>query len=480
MTVDADMHESPLQLLAGLRLEDGRPWGTAATPLQLADATAVLDLEGPRRHWLGRSKGYSKTSDVAGLALAVLLTQAPAGAEAYGAAGDRDQAALLLRSIRGYVDRTPGLAGKVLVESRRVSVPDRGTDLIVLPADSAGSHGLRPFWLVIDELANWVDDDQHRDFLDSLLAGLPKVARSRAVIMTTAGSPSHFSWPLYRTAGSDPAWRLSDVRGPAPWMSPAEVDGERRRLSNRPAVFERLFGNVWSGAVGQLVTPELVAAAAVLDGPQPWTPGRFYFGGIDLGLTHDRTAVAVVHAERVDGSMVRRFVLDRMEVRSGSKGHEVDLMAVENMVAALSREYRSPMFRLDPWQGELLAQRLRVRGVRVEKRAYSLKLFDQVATALYGLLREGLLCLPRDDLDLLEEFRQVRMRETSTPGRFRVDTDSGRRHDDMVMAVGYAVSLAMDVGGVAGRVESPQAAAAGRRALASMRPLTAGIAGMGF
>jgi len=62
---------------------------------------------------------------------------------------------------------TPELAGLVTVDTRRVSVKS-GADIVILAADSAGSHGLRPYWLVVDELANWPDVPRHRDFFDSL------------------------------------------------------------------------------------------------------------------------------------------------------------------------------------------------------------------------------------------------------------------------------------------------------------------------
>jgi hypothetical protein len=86
-----------IDLVELLALEDGRRWGDAATPEQRADVAAVLDLRSERRmHWLGRARGYSKTSDTAAMSLAALLVQLPAGAAAYAAAADRDQARLLL------------------------------------------------------------------------------------------------------------------------------------------------------------------------------------------------------------------------------------------------------------------------------------------------------------------------------------------------------------------------------------------------
>jgi phage terminase large subunit-like protein len=441
-----------LELLSVLRLEDGRAWAECATPLQLADARAVLsrDAGSARRHWLSRSKGYSKTTDVAATSLAVLLAQLRPGSEAYAAATDGDQAGLLFRAIRGFVTRTPGLESEVLVESRRVVAPKRGTELVILPADSAGSHGLRPSWLVVDEVCNWSEDERHRSFLESLLAGLPKVADSRAVIMSTAGSPGHMAEKYFDLAGRSTGWRLSHVEGPSPWWTSADVESQRRTLM--PSSFEGWIMNRWTaGADDRLANWEQLRRAAVLDGPQLRVIGHRYYVGADLGLSHDRSCLAVVHSELAgDGSVrSRRFFLDRMMVWSGRADDKVDLERVEEALLGIHGHYDRPEVRLDPWQGEFLAQRLRKRGVNVELRPYSQELFDKIATKLGELFRNDLIALP-NDADLLDELATVKVVEKS-PGRYRVDTRTRQQHDDRAMALGYAVTLAADRLGSSGR-----------------------------
>jgi hypothetical protein len=53
----------------------------------------VLSLDGAPYHYLTRARGYSKTSVLAGIAIAVMLAQLPPGSRAYGLASDRDQVA---------------------------------------------------------------------------------------------------------------------------------------------------------------------------------------------------------------------------------------------------------------------------------------------------------------------------------------------------------------------------------------------------
>ena len=63
-----DAMSEALDLLAALRLEDGRRWGEAAVRCQWEDARAVLEQNSPTPyHYLTRARGYSKTSDLAAM-----------------------------------------------------------------------------------------------------------------------------------------------------------------------------------------------------------------------------------------------------------------------------------------------------------------------------------------------------------------------------------------------------------------------------
>ena len=138
-----------LALLQALVLEDGRRWGDAAAGFQLEDARSVLDQSAAPYSFLTRARGAAKTSDLAGMLIAAMLTQAPAGSRLYGLAADRDQARLLVDSVRGYVERTPELQGRVVLDAFKVRT-DRGVVLEALAADAASSWGLRPWFVVAD------------------------------------------------------------------------------------------------------------------------------------------------------------------------------------------------------------------------------------------------------------------------------------------------------------------------------------------
>ena len=104
-----------------------------------------------------------------------MLTQAPPGGRLYVLASDRDQGALIVDSVAGYVTRTPELAGALTVDAFKVSAPRAGATLEVLAADVAGSYGLRPWFLGVDELSVWSDTDGPRRLFDATTSALTKV-----------------------------------------------------------------------------------------------------------------------------------------------------------------------------------------------------------------------------------------------------------------------------------------------------------------
>ena len=311
-----------------------------------------------------------------------------------------------------------------------------GVALEILAADAASAWGLRPHWLVCDELANWADVPNSRNFYTALTTALPKVPSSRLVVMTTAGDPAHFSRKAYDSALAEPdLWRVSEVTGPAPWITPRRVESERRRLL--PSLFARLFENVWTAPEDALVHPDDLAACVVLDGDQDHQAGFRYVAALDVGLTDDRTALVVCHAEPVGGDMTpenTRIVLDRLRVWSGSRSSPVDLDTVATTALDLCREFRCSLV-YDPSQAVYLAQRLRARGVPAEQFTFSATSVGTIATALFTLLRSRNLALP-DDAELIDELAHTRLR-TNSAGVVRVDHASGR-HDDRAIALGMA------------------------------------------
>ena len=285
-----------LRLLDALTLEDGSRWGDVATETQRTDALAILDeYLAQRFHWLGRARGWSKTVDLAGIGLEALLAQAPPGSRSYAFGADRDQAALLVDALAGFVQRGgPPLQEALEVQAWKIVNRKNGASLEAMAADEAGSWGLRPFLVVCDELGQWPTTRGARRLWEAVSSAIPKTG-GRLVVATTAGDPAHWSARVREHALEDDLWRVSEVHGPPPWMDERLVAEQRRRLP--ASSFARLFENVWTSGEDRLVAAEDLAACVVLDGPQEPIGGMRYVDGVDFGLKRDRTVVATCHIE---------------------------------------------------------------------------------------------------------------------------------------------------------------------------------------
>lgn len=432
------MTVAPLQIMAGLVLEDGRRWAEAATDVQLGDAAAVLSAdEGPRRHWIGRSRGYSKTTDAAAMTLGAMLGGAIApGERGFCCAADRDQARLLLNAIEGFAARTPALRGRLDIGTWRVADPATRTEVTVVAADAASAYGLLGSWFVIDELCQWADVPGSHRFWEAVSTAFPKNRRSRVMVITTAGDPGHFSRSVYDHAVESDQWRVSEVHGPPPWLDPDEIDAERARLPE--STFRRLWLNEWAAPEDRLVLIDDLDACRVLtDWPLAYDHQQGpYVVALDIGLKNDHTALVVAHAEdRIDGTG-NVVVLDRKLTWRGTRREPVNLGDVEAAVSLAVNDYGGATVVVDPWQAALLVERLRKRHITVEEHSFTSQSVGRLAQTLHLRLRDRGLRLPADDQDLADELANVQLRETS-PGVYRLDHRAGR-HDDQAVALGMA------------------------------------------
>ncbi len=414
-------------------LEDGRPWAASAAPYQWKDARSILEPHGDvRQVFLTRPRGGRKTTDLAGMVLAVLATQAPTMARCYVGASDEDQAQELIDAADGLIRRTPGLAGSFRVTGLRITYVPSGASVTALPAD-ASAMGKRPYLIVVDELTNWPDTKAARRFWDVLSSAARKIEGCRLVVISNAGSPEHWSYKRREVARSSRHWLLHEVPGPLPWLSEDDLEALRENATV-PSEFERLHMNVWIEPEDRLATRDDVLACVDKGrrGDLERRPGMRYTAGLDVGVKNDRTALVVVHSEQVAGQRV--VVVDAVRVWTPRRGRPVDLQEVEETVAELCQQFSAEL-RYDPSQALLLGQRLRERGLRAVEEVFTVSSNSVRAGLLFRLVHERRLSLPDDD-ELVDELASVRLRESSG-GRYRLDHDSGR-HDDRATALALA------------------------------------------
>ncbi|MCV7528065.1 hypothetical protein M3D91_011075 [Micrococcus luteus] len=428
---------APMDLLAGLVMEDGRRWGEVAHPFQRADASAVLAQDGPRRHFLLRGRGMSKTTDVAAMTLALLLCEAPERSRSHVYAVDADQAALFADAFAGFVGRTPGLAGAVDVKARTVTVRGTGASLTIETSDGASAYGTRPWLTVVDELSMWPSTQNYRQLWGAIVSAVPKVPGSRLVVIGTAGPPSGLGAEVWESVQAAPSWRTARTPGPSPWWSEADVESTRADLT--ASDWRRLILCEWAEGDDSLTTPDDVEAAirggsTVLE-PRP---GVQYVAALDVGTRRDLTALAVGHRERrAEGPVV---VVDRVLYWRPPAGGRVDLAEVEAVVLRVCRQYRARL-RFDRMQAEQMTANLERAGVTVREYVFSAQGANRLARGIHGALRDRALSLP-DDVEVRDEFLSTRLVETA-PGVVKLSNPRGS-HDDIVTAVGMIVADFME------------------------------------
>jgi hypothetical protein len=409
-----------MALRCELVLEDGRPLGNVMDSWQ-ADDFRALDNPAYRHAYLERPRGHSKTGDLGTEAVCELLLGRP-GSSLFCAAADEDQARLLHDDVVGKFHRTPALAGLVQITRREIRVKSTGSVLHVLAADAPSAYGLRPDWIAVDELAEW----RRRDLWDSLWTATGKRPACRLLVISTAGwDKTGIAWEVRQIAEEEEDWYLSARGQCASWIAPAWLAQQQRTL---PAhVYARLHESKWVEGVGAFLTATEVDQIFTADGP-PAGAGPCAIG-VDLGLSKDRSVLALAHRDTVTGVVT----VEALETWAPSAGAKVDLREVEDAVAEVAQRHRAPVV-LDPWQGVLMAQRLRARGVKVEEHRFAGDGRRRLFGALLDLIRTGRL-RSRPHPELRRELLGLEVQETASG--WRVDHRVGR-HDDHVVAVALA------------------------------------------
>jgi hypothetical protein len=425
-----------LALMLGLVDENGTPWGEVAAPFQREDAAAICadPGSGPRRHFIVRPRGGSKTTDAAAAALALMVSEAPRRSRSYLYASDSEQAGEVLDALSGFVSRTPGLAGAVEMGSSRLMVRATGATLSVESSDAASAWSKRPWLVVTDELTSWPTTRNHTSLWTAIVSALPKRKDSRLVVLSMAGSPAHFAFKIWGLAQSSPDWRASSTPGPTPWWDPVDVESTRLLLT--AAQYRRYVLAEWVETDESLSAAEHVSACVRVGAPVlPPRAGVSYVACLDVGTRRDLTALTIAHAGATatgPGVIVDRVI--HWRPKTGITGR-VDLREVEDTVRRVCREYKARL-RFDRSQAEQLSQNLQRDGVAVEEFVFSTASTNRLAKALHNALRDHALSLP-DDPELISELQTARLVETG-PGTLKMVNPAGS-HDDVATTVGMAI-----------------------------------------
>lgn len=450
---------------------------------------AKLAVEPRLRVYIERGRGHSKTADLA-LVLAWMLFASRRKITGISAAKDMEQAKRIRDAIDTLVRHNPWLGSHIKINNWKVSNESTGSELEIIASDAAGAYGLLCDFVAIDEITHWSERGQ--DLWTSLLSTAAKRPRCLLISIANAGFMDGWQWSLREAIRNDPDWHFSRLDGPrASWITGKQL-GEQRRLLPMIA-YNRLWLNVWTEGAGDALADADIRAATTLGGPTSESEnGWAYFAGLDLGISRDASALAIVGKNvgytqqiyrpaprylsrvqraiaEIDGLPVEydskffpgtgRLKLVDLRIWRPGKGVRVSLEEVEKEILALHARY-GMFVAADPWQAAQMLERLQARQVACDGFAFTGSNLDEMCSATLSAFNDRTLEIYPDNA-LLADLRRLRVEEKRygvrlTSPRARAGDADSTAHGDTCTALALALTAAKRFGNVPAGPQSIQ------------------------
>jgi len=312
-----------------------------------------------KRFWIERTKKASKDAD---LALIILWLVAFVKRPFYiqvGAA-DRDQAKIVKDRIENIIHYNPWLSKYVEVvqwQVRSTKTKLGGTQPLalveILSSDISGAHGGTPDLLIINELSHMTK----WEFAENLMDNADGVAQGMVIIATNAGFKGTKAEVWRNNALASPDWYPHILASPAPWHDKKFLEDAKKRNTHSRNL--RLWKGVWVSGKGDALSDEAIEWCFQMKGPESERkPGLMYIGGLDIGISHDHSALVVLAVDPIE-RMVKTAYWKAFE--PNSETGEVDLQYVEAECIRINQIFVMAGLYYDPTEARLMAQRLRTK-----------------------------------------------------------------------------------------------------------------------
>src|SRR5262249_6052097 len=143
----------------------------------------------------------------------------------------------------------PIVCPDLVARKSAISNSQTGSRLEVISSDVRSSWGRLPDFVICDELCHW----EKPDLWHSLLSAAAKKPECLLIVLTNAGVGTGWHGDVREAARTSSEWHFPSLAGSqAPWITPASLAEQKKLLP--PAVYARLWENVWQHSDGEFVT----------------------------------------------------------------------------------------------------------------------------------------------------------------------------------------------------------------------------------
>ena len=351
-----------------------------------------------RRFWMERTKKAAKDADLA-ICILWLMAFPKRPLFCQVVAADQNQAAIIKRRADDILFYNEWLRLHVRIQRNKLLSFNQLGVTEIEASDKAGAHGETPAVLILNELVHvskW-------EVMETHLNNANGVPRGIVVISTNAGykGTKAEKWKENALAKKD-RWHMHLWKSPSPWLDGEDLKDAKD--TNTPSEYARLWNpGRWVSGKGDALTEEGIDGCFRIDmqpliGPEKgWT----YIAGLDLGVSHDHAALAVVGVNREEQRIRVALLRDWKPSIPNDKGTlEVNIDEVENTCKAASNAFSIVWLGYDPAAGgSFCAQHLRTDGVRMVEVAFTGQSLDKMATAFMQVVGAGKLeCFENEQL----------------------------------------------------------------------------------
>ena len=355
-------------------------------------AVRAGEMPAVRRFWIERTKKAGKDSDLAAALLwLVAFPERPLFCQVV--ASDQEQAGIIKRRMQDIIHYNKWLGELVTIKRSPSEIVDKKTNgnmatVKIEATDKLTGHGATPDVLVLNELvhvAKWEAMETHMNNAGGVPQGV-------VIISTNAGYKGTKAEVWKSNADDNPdRWGVYNWHEPASWIGQDDLLDAARM--NTKSEFERLWKGKWVSGTGDALDESMIDRAfdpslEPLVGPEN---GWLYVAGLDLGVSHDHSGLALIGVNRTTSEMrVAKLMSWEPSIDNGQGKKEVDIAKVERACVDVFKVFGVVWFGYDPAAGgSFLAQSLRRKALPMKEMTFSGQNLNLMAVTFKQVVEAG-------------------------------------------------------------------------------------------